>query len=282
MPTTPSPLRYPGGKAKFYLYVRGILEQNNLLGETYIEPFAGGAGLAIKLLLNNDVKQIVINDFDYAIYSFWYSVLHHTKRLCEMIEHTDITPHEWHRQKEVYLNQESRDIFEVGFATFFLNRTNVSGIIKGGLIGGSAQNGAYTMTARFNKTGLINKIQAIAARRDQIVLTNLDAQELITPLNLEKFQRSLINFDPPYVKKGHQLYKNSFNDKDHENLRNKISNLNNQHWIVTYDICSLVTELYKDYRWSYLDVTYSVKVNKKAQEYIFFSNNLILPQYVQS
>lgn len=281
MPTTPSPLRYPGGKTKLYPYIRGILERNNLLGKTYIEPFAGGAGLALKLLLNNDVKQIVINDFDYAIYSFWYSILNYTKQFCELIESTEIVPSEWYKQKEVYLSQGQKTILEVGFSTFFLNRTNVSGVIKGGMIGGVNQQGKYTMDARFNKIGLIKKIRTIADRKEQIFLSNMDAQDLIKSENLNRFNESFINFDPPYVNKGHQLYKNSFKEEDHVSLGQRIAALTDQKWIVTYDICPLVTNIYKNYRCSYLDVTYSINNKKKAREYIFFSNTLSLPEYVE-
>ena len=45
----PSPLRYPGGKAQLFPLVRDIIVANRLNGATYIEPFAGGAGLALKL-----------------------------------------------------------------------------------------------------------------------------------------------------------------------------------------------------------------------------------------
>ena len=277
MPTTLSPLRYPGGKTKFYTYVKEILNLNGLLGETYIEPFAGGAGLAIKLLLNNDVKRIVINDFDPSIYCFWKSILYHTVDFCNLIMETQITPEEWQRQREIYFEQDISNVLRLGFATFFLNRTNVSGVIKGGLIGGINQTGTYAMNARFNKSNLIGKINDIATRREQIVLLNMDAQEFLQPSNLGCFNKALINFDPPYVKKGAKLYKNSFDENDHRVLYRKIS-LCARKWIVTYDICPLVADLYSEFRHSYLDVTYSIQSSKKAQEYIFFSDNLIIPK----
>lgn len=280
MPTTPSPLRYPGGKTKIYSYVRKILEYNDLLGHTYVEPFAGGAGLAIKLLLNGDVRRIVINDYDPAIYAFWYSVLNYTEDLCELIQRTEITPSEWQRQREIYLQQNISNSLELGFSTFFLNRTNVSGIIKGGMIGGQDQNGNYGIEARFNKPDLIRKIQNIAKHKRQIVLYNLDAKELLQPQYLGQFNKVFINFDPPYVKKGAKLYENSFSEEDHRTLCGRISQCGCK-WIVTYDVCPLVANLYSSFRCSYLDITYSVHKTKKAQEYIFFSNNLNLPENIK-
>ena len=144
MPITYTPLRYPGGKTKNYEYVKKILQVNCIDG-TYVEPFAGGAGLAIKLLLNNDVNRIIINDSDYAIYSFWKCLLDYTDELCEYIQNVPVTISQWEKERHVYMNQNSYSILDIGKATIFLNRTNVSGIMKGGLIGGIKQDGKYKM-----------------------------------------------------------------------------------------------------------------------------------------
>lgn len=279
MPNTYSPLRYPGGKTKFYGYVRDILECNGLLGETYIEPFAGGAGLALKLLLNDDVKRIVINDFDPAIYCFWHSVLQEPKAFCDLIMNVPLTKEEWKIQRQIYLEQDSSEPLRLGFATFFLNRTNVSGIVNGGMIGGQNQSGPYKLDARFNRTTLSQKVVQIADRKNQIVVLNYDAKKLLQPQELKHFYKAFINLDPPYVKKGHQLYKNAFSEDDHRELSQLISACKRK-WIVTYDICPLVANLYSEYRSGYLDVTYSVHSSQRAKEYIFFSDNLVLPETI--
>lgn len=271
-----SPLRYPGGKAKLYSYVRELLCANNLLGETYMEPFAGGCGLALKLLLNGDVKRIIINDLDPAIHSFWYCVLNETDALCHLIKSTPITPSEWRKQKAIYMNGLQNNILEYGFATFFLNRTNVSGVLMGGMIGGEAQTGTYKIDARFNRSELVERIKEIAKYKNAIILTNLDAKELLSADNLKRYYKVFINLDPPYVKKGRQLYKNAFTLADHKELCSIISHCRRK-WIVTYDVCDFISSLYGQYRSSYLNINYSVRGNRKAKEYIFFSNNLKLP-----
>lgn len=275
-----SPLRYPGGKAKLYAYVKDLLRTNNMLGETYIEPFAGGCGLALKLLLNGDVKRIIINDLDPAIYSFWYCVLNQTEPLCQLIESTPITPAEWRRQKSIYMNGLQNNILEYGFATFFLNRTNVSGVLMGGMIGGESQTGTYKIDARFNRSELVSRIKEVAKHKDKIILTNLDAKELLSSENLKHYYKVFINLDPPYVKKGRQLYKNAFTLDDHWELCNIISNCSRK-WIVTYDVCDFISTLYGQYRSSYLNINYSVRGNRKAKEYIFFSPNLELPPQIE-
>ena len=280
MPSTYSPLRYPGGKSRFYSYIKDFLSCNNLLGETYIELFAGGAGLALKLLLNEDVKRIIINDFDPAVYSFWYSVLYHTDVFCDLIAEVAVNKEEWRKQHDIYLRQNLANKLELGFATFFLNRTNVSGVIKGGVIGGQEQQGNYKIDARFNKNNLIAKIKKIAERKDQIVLLNKDAKKLLQFQQMRNFQKAFLNLDPPYVTKGAQLYKNAFNYADHRELNMLVSHCKTK-WIVTYDICPLVADLYHTYRSSYLNVTYSIQSSKKAKEYIFFSDNLVLPNSIE-
>ena len=164
MPSSFSPLRYPGGKSQLYDYVKRIIDYNDLLGETYVEPFAGGAGLAMKLLLNNDVKRISINDYDFAIYSIWYCILNYTDDFCDRIQQIDISIEEHDRQRTIY-NSGTTNIFDMGIAAFYLNRTNRSGVIKGGVIGGREQSGLYKIDARFNKDALIKKIRAIAKEK---------------------------------------------------------------------------------------------------------------------
>ena len=274
-----SPLRYPGGKVKLYNYVRDLLKENNLLGETYIEPFAGGAGLALKLLICGDVKRIVINDLDPAIYAFWYSILNYTEEFCSLIEKTPITVSEWHKQKSIYITQDTEDKLTLGFATFFLNRTNISGVIKGGVIGGQNQTGKYKINARFNKKSLIERIKLIATFKKNIIILNLDAKELLSAQNLSKYYKVFINIDPPYVQKGSQLYQNSFSHEDHCELAKVIKQCNRK-WIVTYDICPLIEKLYSDYYGSYLELNYSVHRNKKANEYIFFSKKTTIPSVI--
>ena len=275
MPLTPSPLRYPGGKTKLYNYVKSIIEVNNLIGETYIEPFAGGAGLAIKLLLNNDVKRIVINDLDPAIYAFWRCVLDNPDEMCDFVNTVSLTVDEWDKQHNVYVNPLQHSKLELAQATLFLNRTNVSGVITGGVIGKRDQTGKYKIDARFNREELIKKIRVISNLSNKIDLYNLDAITFLQT-ELRHYYKVFINFDPPYVVKGGQLYKNSFTEDNHRLLRDQIAKCNRK-WMVTYDMCDLVANLYSKFRGSLVDIYYSANGAKKAKEYVFFSDNIILP-----
>ncbi len=274
-----SPLRYPGGKAKLYSIVKKILSDNGLIGGTYVEPFAGGAGLAVKLLLQNDVKRIVLNDIDPAIFYFWNTILTKTEEFCKFIDQSKLTVDEWRAQKEIFKQGYCGNDLEYAFSVFYLNRTNVSGILNGGVIGGIDQTGAYKIDARFNKEDLKHRIRNIAKRKSDIVLYNLDAKEFISGGFLNNYRRLFINFDPPYVNKGSQLYKNSFNQRDHIELYECISKCTKK-WIVTYDVCEFIGELYGKYRSELITVFYSVKSKTRKNEYMFFSKNLLIPDEI--
>lgn len=277
MPSTVSPLRYPGGKTQLYTYVKDILEYNAMQNYTYVEPFAGGAGLALKLLYNGIIPRIVINDFDPAVYAMWFSCLNYPDELIKRVRTVPLTVAEWDRQKKIYFLQENSSLLDLGFATLFLNRTNVSGIINGGILGGRNQTGSSKMDARFNRSTLEKKITKVYEYRHQISLHNLDAGDLI---RLEEKQGKVFyNIDPPYVAKGVKLYRSFFSFMDHKTLSALVSQCYHP-WIVTYDICDLTKTLYQDYRYSKIDVRYSANIKRNANEYIFFSDKLKLPNTI--
>lgn len=240
-----SPLRYPGGKSKIYEKVKNLIIANGFENRVYVEPFAGGFGIGIGLLCENIVPSVVLNDFDAHIYNFWYSVLNDTDSLLRLITDTPITIAEREKQKQNYKDSDV-DTLTDGFATLFLNRVNFSGVLKGGPIGGLDQSGIYKVDCRFNKEEICHRIEAIAQLKSKIKLYNKDASYLIR-MNLMKMKAPMfLNIDPPYVIKGSQLYTNFFTEGDHLNLQRVIvKHLDNYYpWIITYDDCSLVRDLY--------------------------------------
>lgn len=271
-----SPLRYPGGKNKLSKYVTKLIENNNLLNCTYIEPYAGGAAVALYLLINGHVNNIIINDIDRSIYAFWHSVLYETENLCNLIRETPINMEIWTEFKEIQKNKENVSLLQLGFSTLFLNRTNRSGIITAGVIGGKNQNGNYKMDCRFNKNQLIEKIQLIATFRDRINLYNLDTIDLINNVINNIENQSFIFFDPPYYKKGSTLYVNSYKHEDHILLMNSISNINNHKWIVTYDNVDQISSIYSNFRSVIYSLKYTAEKKYFGSEIMIFSDNINL------
>lgn len=281
MPITLSPLRYPGGKSQMSDFIYQLLLSNNISNGIYIEPFAGGAGIAMDLLLKKRVSKVVINDFDIAIYALWYSILNYTGEFIELILDTPINMREWYKQKDIYSNKDSTRLLELGFSTFFLNRTNNSGIITGGPIGGHDQSGDYKIDCRFNKPNLIKKISDISKQREDIALFNLNAVNFIEEVIKENMDenKTFIFFDPPYYKQGKNLYTNFFNHNDHQELAKSILDLNDYHWITTYDCEDAILELYDDCPTKLYSLQYSARNSRKEKEYLFHNKKTVVESF---
>lgn len=274
-----SPLRYPGGKAKFYNNIIKIFNDNNIKKPVYCEAFAGGAGLALLLLKNNIVDKLILNDIDKSIYCFWKSILDFNKEFCEMINSVNIDLVEREIQKKIQKDKDildltkKSDILKLGFSTFFLNRVNRSGIIRAGVIGGIEQNGNYKMDCRFNKKNLIERIKEINKYKKKIEFYNLDAIDFLK--KIENKKKIFIFFDPPYFQKGKDLYTNFYMIDDHINLAKHISNLK-QDWITTYDNIEEIKEIYSEFQIKEFDILYSLEKKRKAKEILICKKNLII------
>ena len=273
-----SPLRYPGGKSKIAPFVSLLINKAGLGECTYVEPFAGGAGVALSLLFNGIVSNIVINDYDKAIYSMWRAILTETDAFINLVRVTPLTIDEWRRQKRIYINENKKYSLELGFATFYLNRTNRSGILAAGPIGGYEQTGNYSIDARYNREALVKKIKKIAAYKKHIHLYNKDIESFIKNYLPQYQQNAFIYFDPPYYNKGKELYKNFFIHEDHERISKLITTLECC-WMVTYDNVDEICELYKDYECRQFDLTYSVANSGKKSEIMFLSDENLWPSY---
>jgi DNA adenine methylase len=279
-----SPLRYPGGKACLTDFITNLVERNNLTGGTYLELYAGGAGAALNLLFNKVFDRIHINDFDYHVYCIWDSILNDTENFIRLINDTPITIAEWHRQQIIFKQGRNVDNLSLGFATFFLNRTNRSGIIfKAGPIGGLNQEGNYLIDVRFNKSDLIKRIIKIADYGNSIILTNHDAVEIIN--NIGGFEYNLddlfIYLDPPYYNKGKQLYLNNYAHDNHLVLATSVENsLHNLRWLISYDNVEPIKKMYNRFRMSTFDLNYTLQSKKFGSELLVFSDNLDLPDSI--
>jgi DNA adenine methylase len=241
-----SPLRYPGGKNAIFNFMVALLKENDLFGRAYAEPYAGGAGLALRLLFNGYVSKVYINDLDRSIYAFWHTVLYDSNKFCDWIGKVQISTANWLYFKEVQKQRLSADLFELAQSTFFLNRTNVSGVLTGGIIGGLNQSGNYKIDARFNKVDLIARMQEISKQKEKISVTNLDGLQFIDRLEGEE-QNAFVYLDPPYYLKGAKLYMNFYKKVDHERLARRIRQMR-QDWVVSYDNHQSILNLYRRQR----------------------------------
>lgn len=266
-----SPLRYPGGKTILFPFFEQKIAESGLRDITYVEPFAGGAGAAIALLFSEAVDRIVINDLDKALYAFWRSAIFDSERFIEAIRSRPVTVKEWRKQKEIYEDKRAAR-FERGFATFFLNRTNVSGILNGGPIGGLDQTGNWKVDARYNRKGLIQRIRDIAEYRNRITVTNEDGVDLASQYLRQK--NTFIYLDPPYYEKGADLYLNFYVKNDHARLARKLNAHADAPWLLTYDNRVEIRRLYPNRRKVNFSLSYNAYERRDGRELMILSDRL--------
>jgi len=276
-----TPLRYPGGKGKLAAYIKRIITTNHIYDGEYIEPYAGGAAIALELLFHEYVSHIHINDLSRPVYAFWHSVLNRTDDLCRLIHDTPCNVESWDTQKHVLGNEQDFDLLAVGFSTFFLNRTNRSGILNGGIIGGRDQTGAWKIDARYNAAELLFRIESIARLGSRISLTRMDAVEFLAAGSKIWPENSLIYCDPPYYVKGRDLYYHFYQHEDHERVAACIThNITRQRWIVSYDNVPQIRDLYDGCQRVIYGIGYSARSTRQGSEVMFFSENTCVPQLV--
>ncbi len=273
-----SPLRYPGGKNCIFNFVSNLFYENDLLGVSYAEPYAGGAGLALRLLFEEYVERIYINDFDKAIYAFWLTIISNPDEFCDWVADVDVSMESWFQYRDVQRNFENVNNFELAKATFFLNRTNISGVIKGGVIGGQEQQGKYKIDARFKKIDLIERIQKIAKFKHRILVSNLDGLAFVKQMDKKK-EDVFIYLDPPYYQKGADLYMNFFSENDHKQLAKQVPKMNKK-WMVSYDNQEFILNLYAERNRVVYKLSQSAS-NRVGDEVLIFSDKINFAESVK-
>lgn len=269
-----SPLRYPGGKAKLAGFMKLCMLDNDLVGSEYVEPYAGGASVALSLLFEEYASHVHINDLSPGVAAFWRVVLADPTTLCTRIDGVHVTVDEW-RQQRMVQDQPGASDLDLAFSTFFLNRTCRSGIIGGGIIGGFDQAGVWKIDARFNKEDLIRRIRKIARYRSRITITEVDAAEYIRS-HLPHINPAFVYLDPPYYMKGAELYRNSYTHADHAEVADLVAGVT-QPWVVSYDAVPEIRKLYDEYELTTYGLRYSAQARYVGTELIVAKPGIDLP-----
>lgn len=271
-----SALRYPGGKARLAPYLQRLIESQPHRPREYAEPFAGGAGAALRLLTDNVVDRVHLNDLNPGIAAFWRSSLHETTEFCERIRTTPLTIEEWHKQRNRYQSPAGRSDCELGFATFFLNRTNRSGILSARPIGGLEQDGQWKIDARFHRENLCKRIEAVADLRHRISITESEGVSFLEGLK-DLGGNVFVYADPPYLVQGEGLYLHAFDADDHLDLADHLADAAYP-WVLTYDDDPRITELlYSDGRCATFDIAHTAHKQHIGKEAVLYSPQLVVP-----
>jgi DNA adenine methylase len=270
-----TPLRYPGGKAKFAPFIAKIMESNDLAGGHYLEPYAGGAGVALELLYHGYAGHVHINDLDPAVHAFWIAATTQPEELLRLVNDTPVTMDEWFKWRSILRGDRAADATELGFATLFLNRTNRSGILKAGVIGGIDQLGNYKLDARYKKDVLKTRIEKIASHSSRISVYCSDALVLLRDIKAYLPKRSLVYLDPPYYVKGRGLYRNFYRHEDHVAIAKLLQNSRfNRSWVVSYDNAPEICDMYSASGRLDYSLHYTAQERYVGKEVMFFSDGL--------
>jgi DNA adenine methylase len=275
MPSSYTPLRYPGGKAKLGPFLGELFRANAIIGGIYAEPYAGGAGAALHLLFRGFASKIFLNDLDTGVAAFWRAILNHNDRFAEKIERVSLNVDEWDRQREIY--REGHAGFDLGFAFFYLNRTNRSGIMNGGIIGGRDQSGEWGIDARFNRTDLASRVRAIGTLKRSITVTRKDALTFLDSVpEVIVGSKGLVYLDPPYYAKGPDLYPNFYSHRDHRGIAKYLKRFSVP-WLLTYDDCAEIRQMYQHFDVRESELSYSAREVRRGRELVVASKGLIIP-----
>ncbi len=270
-----TPLRYPGGKARFAPFIAETMNASGLHGGHYLEPYAGGAGVALELLFHGHASHIHINDLDPALNAFWVCVTRHPDELLKLLRDTPPTIEEWLRWRDVLRETIPATLVEQGFATLFMNRTNRSGILKGGVIGGLDQSGPYKMDARLDKTTLAARIERVAQRAQDITVHCEDAHALLSRCHEFLPKNALVYLDPPYYVKGRGLYRNFYKHEDHLAIAKLLQSRRfKRPWIVSYDNADEICDMYSMSDGMSYCLHYTAQKRYLGSEVMFFSSDL--------
>lgn len=275
-----SPLRYPGGKSLLAQFVAEVLGRLPNI-KHYMEPFAGGAGVALRLLFDNHVSSVTIGDSDPAVAAFWRCAVHHSEELIEKVENCQVDIDTWHAQHEVLSDPGGRDDLDLGFATFFLNRTNRSGILRARPIGGLQQDGPWRLYCRFNKSDLIRRLHRIAQHSSQISVFEGEAIDLLASTEVLRREHTFVYVDPPYLTRSSDLYLDEMSYAGHREIAQLLRD-EFDFWMASYDIDKRVTtELYPDSRILTFALRHCASRTHVGTEQIAFSDACVLDDSIR-
>jgi DNA adenine methylase len=237
----------------------------------YVEPFAGGAGVGLRLLFDEYADEIVLNDLNAGIAAFWHCVFGEASALLERIEASEATVEEWRRQHAVY-HQDDASTAELGFATFFLNRTNRSGILDARPIGGLEQTGKWKIGARYDKDMLGKRIRRLASYSSRVTVRDDDGIAFLK----DQLTRDdvFVYADPPYLVHGDDLYLDTFTWQDHGRLA-ALLGAHDGGWVLTYDADDRILDpLYPGLRCARFATSHTAAIQHVGDEYAVFARNL--------
>jgi len=265
----PSIIRYPGSKAKLFRDICNHVPEWMLSemfstpeGACYVEPFFGSGAFGLNALeLVKPSVGVWVNDIDYGMYALWHSVAYEAAALCRYVREFEPTVADFYRLKEQD-GERSGCIARDGFNKVALHRMSVSGFGKmaGGPIGGRNQTGDYTVGCRWTPASIeqaIGSANEVLRRFESLRITNIHFRDVLAECGSKHF----VYLDPPYYVKGGQLYAHNMSHDEHVELAEILSGTEAD-WLLSYDDCQEIRQLYHWAAFRELKIRYTNAVTK--------------------
>jgi DNA adenine methylase len=252
-----SPLRYPGGKTRACDKLETILKEHFDIKKfnSIVSPFFGGGSFEF-YIQNNYKLNIIANDKFIPLYNFWKTCkLDKNKLVEELTKKIDlIDKNEFSNLRKKIMNENNK--LNQSIMYYIINRCSFSGATLSGGFSLEASKKRFTLSS-------INKIKNLNLTSFDIY--NLDFEEFIN-----NNTGNLIFLDPPYyLEKSSKLYGNNgdmHDTFDHNRLYNCLSKTKN--WLMTYNNCKFIKELYKDYKIIETSWSYGMNKSKSSSEIV--------------
>jgi DNA adenine methylase len=276
-----SPFRYPGSKAGLADYTTTFINENLLTGCRFYETHAGGGALGLALLSRGVISKLTLIERDPLIYAFWKAATTRCDELCAELKKIEVSLATWNalqRYRRIR-NPTDTSIVRLGLAGLFFNRTNFSGVLAAGPIGGMKQGSRYKISCRFNRDDLIQRIVAINTHAREISIVYSDAVSFLRRNARQMSTHSLAYIDPPYYQQGPRLYRYHYSARQHQRLAEFIC-AQQFPWFVSYDRHPAVRKLFDGQKVVPITLNYAVKEARRAEELLI--SNLALPEPVYS
>jgi DNA adenine methylase len=234
-PKTLSPLRYPGGKAKF---LKKIIPKIYTPYDEFREPFVGGGSVFLTALKEiNPMAKYRINDLNYSVFCFWKELKENGDELIDKIEQIRKVSLDGRLLYNQFKPKDiSRSCFDEAVRFFVLNRITFSGITD---CGGFSEE---SFQKRFTNSS-INRLRILPKLLKNVIIENEDYESLI----FEPGKSVFIFLDPPYFSASKSKLYGKNGDLhlffDHNRFAQNMKKCRH-HWLITYDDCLEIRQLF--------------------------------------
>jgi DNA adenine methylase len=260
-----TPLRYPGGKTRAVKHILPLIPDDV---KRVCSPFFGGGSVEFALA-NKGVKVFGYDKMKQLVW-FWNALCGDNERLADEVESlresfvdrngdnvTGCPKESFLRYREELKTDSFMFSYDRAAKFYAINRSSFSGAT---FSGGWSEKSAH---ARFTDSS-VQRLRDFKPENFRVDYADFEHAILSHP-------KAFLYLDPPYMLKASQnsLYGVSGNlhkGFEHERLHSVLST--RDRWVMSYNDCEQIREMYKDYEITTAEWSYGMNKSKKSSEII--------------